>query len=474
MTPSLDNTVEGRFIGRLTPDSDRFNGAFQAGQGINPELQDGSAFLISPRVGFVYDLTGEAVTILRGGWGIFYDRPQGNMVFDMIANAPGVLNSRVEWGTLQSLTSGTGDPNPTLAMNPTVYDFQPPKVTQWNLGMQRKLFRNFMFDLAYVGSKSEDLLRQVQINALPFGATFAPQNQDPTRAPSTVPGATALPTDLLRPYPGYGNIRMWNYTGYSNYHSLQTGINRRYDNGFMFSFFYVWSKALGINNDDFAAGVPNQTDAEIRRLDYSYLSNDRPHNFVTNFVYQTPELTSGLAGIFTNNWQLSGVYRWTTGRPVGVGFNIPGIGAANLTGTDGNPNARIVVTCDPGNGWSSDPYVQFNTGCFAPPQPGSDGAESARFFMNLPPINNLDMSVSKVFALPKNMRFEFRVDIFNALNHTQFTTVNTTANFASLTNPTITNLPYDAAGNLVRPTGFGAITGVAPPRTLQLVTRFTF
>ena len=99
-----------------------------------------------------------------------------------------------------------------------------------------------MFDLAYVGSTSDNLLRQVQINALPFGATFAAANQDPTRAASTTPGATALPTDLLRPYPGYGDIRMWDYSGYGNYHSLQTGINRRYDNGFMFSFFYVWRR----------------------------------------------------------------------------------------------------------------------------------------------------------------------------------------------------------------------------------------
>ena len=76
---------------------------------------------------------------------------------------------------------------------------------------------------------------------------------------------------------------MWEYSGYSNYHSLQTGINRRFDDGFMFSFFYVWSKALGINNDDFSAGLPNATDAEIRRLDYCLLSTDRPHNFVTNF-----------------------------------------------------------------------------------------------------------------------------------------------------------------------------------------------
>src|SRR5690606_11502457 len=147
--------------------------------------------------------------------------------------------------------------------------------------------------------------------------------------------ATALPNDLLRPYPGYGNIRMWGYDGYSNYHSLQTGVNRRFDNGFMFSFFYVWSKALGINNDDFSAGVPNITEAETRRLDYSYLSPDPPHNSVTAFVYQTPGVTASRArGLLANAWQISGVYRWTSGRPYGVGFNLPGIGAANLTGTD--------------------------------------------------------------------------------------------------------------------------------------------
>jgi hypothetical protein len=157
-----------------------------------------------------------------------------------------------------------------------------------------------------------------------------------------------------------------------------------------------------------------------------------------------------------------------------VGFSIPGIGASNLTGTDGNPNARIVVTCDPGSGWSGDPYKQINTACFAPPKPGSRGDESARFFVRAPPLNNLDMSLSKNFGIVHGAKFEIRLDMFNALNHTQFTGVNATANFASLTDPTITNLPYDADGKLARPNGFGAINGVAPPRTLQLVTRITF
>jgi hypothetical protein len=221
--------------------------------------------------------------------------------------------------------------------------------------------------------------------------------------------------------------------------------------------------------------VPNLTKEETRRLDYSLVDYDRPHNFVLNAIYQTPTVTSSKAlGLAINDWQISGVYRWTSGRPYAVNFNIPGIGAQNLTGTDGNPNARIVLTCDPGRGWSGDPYRQLDASCFAPPQPGSDGAESARFFVRNPPINNLDLSLSKNFAIVKSVKFEFRVDMFNALNHTQFTGVNNTVNFASLTDRTITNLPFNASGALTQPNGFGTINGVAPPRTLQLVTRMTF
>jgi hypothetical protein len=479
-TPTLANTVEDRFVGRLTPGSNRFNGAFQAGQGINDTLQNGNAFRVSPRFGFVYDLSGKGTTIVRGGAGVFYDRPQGNMVFDMISNAPGVLNSTLQWGLLQSLTAAGGDPNPTLSLAPTAFDFTPPKVYAWNVGLQHKVWKAITLDVAYVGSSSKDLLRKEQINAVPYGAKFLPQNQDPTRAPSATPGATALPDDLLRPYRGYGNINLWKYDAYSNYHALQTSINRRFDNGFMFSVFYVWSKALSINNSDgsngsaTAGGRPNATPEEVRRADYSYAEFDRPHSFALNFIYQTPKVASGALGAIANNWQISGIYRYLSGRPYSINFSIPGIGAANLTGSDANQNARVVLTCDPGKGSSGDPYKQINTSCFAPPKPGSDGTESARFFLHNPPINNVDLSLSKVFPVGKRVKMEVRADAFNAFNHTQFNLVNNTVNFASLTNPAITNLPYDASGNLVRNNGFGSINGVAPPRQIQLVTRLTF
>ena len=260
VAPTPANTVSDRFVGRLVPGSNRFNGAFQAGEGVTDTLQDGNKLRVSPRLGFTYDVSGNQSMIVRGGVGIFYDRPQGNQVFDMIANAPGVLVSNVQWGRLQDLGSGsTGtDPFPTLSLSPSGFNFVPPKTYQWNVGVQRKLWDTLILDVAYVGSKSTDLLRQSQINSVPAGAKFLPQNQDPTRAPSSVPGATALPDDLLRPYQGYNTIRMWDYTGWGNYNALQGGITKRFDKGFMVSAFYVWSKALTVNNDDFTRRAPQR------------------------------------------------------------------------------------------------------------------------------------------------------------------------------------------------------------------------
>ena len=107
------NTVVERFIGRLVPpttDAQRFNGTAQPGQDINDRLYSGTAFKISPRLGVVYDLTGEGKTIVRGGFGIFYDRPQGNTVFNTVLTPPSMLNPTLTWGTLQNLTASATDP----------------------------------------------------------------------------------------------------------------------------------------------------------------------------------------------------------------------------------------------------------------------------------------------------------------------------------------------------------------------------
>ena len=130
---------------------------------------------------------------------------------------------------------------------------------------------------------------------------------------------------------------------------------------------------------------------------------------------------------------------------------------------------------DTGTGYSSDPYKMFNTAAFKAPGVGSNGLESPRVYMVNPPTNNLDLSLSKSLPLGGKRRFEIRLDAFNALNHTQFSGLNTTANFSGLNDlTTITNLPYDSTGKLVRTTGFGTVSGVRNPRQLQIMTRFSF
>ena len=104
----------------------------------------------------------------------------------------------------------------------------------------------------------------------------------------------------------------------------------------------------------------------------------------------------------------------------------------------------------------------------------SIGLESGRNYLNRAPINNIDLSVEKGFGLGAQRRLAFRVDAFNVLNHTQFDAVANNMQFQAIDNNTIVNLPYDAAGNLVRTNGFGAVTGVRSPRVLQLLARFQF
>jgi len=173
-----------------------------------------------------------------------------------------------------------------------------------------------------------------------------------------------------------------------------------------------------------------------------------------------------------NGWQVSGVTAFVSGSPFGVGFSIPGSSNQILTGSY-TEVARIQVTGNPKTG-SDNPYYRVNAQAFAPPQPGNIGLGAGVNYLTGPGINNWDVSLQKQFSIRERMTLQLRADTFNTFNHTQFSGINNTINYTSLTNPATTNLPFRADGTVNNINGFGTVNGARDPRIMQLVVRLVF
>lgn len=473
--PSLTNTLASVFIGRIVPNSGTLtNGVLTAGAGLERGVYRNRGIQWAPRFGFAYDVTGRQSLVVRGGMGIFYDRPQGNTVFDLVRNPPTTLEPTLNFGLMQQLNQGQ-----VLLAPPNLVAFdrqgKVPTSYAYNLGVQYKLPFDSVLDVSYVGTSAQHQLQRRNINAPAYGAAFAPANQDSTLAASST-GSSALAIDFLRPYQGFGNISYIEPSASSNYHSLQTSLQRRYTKGLLVGVNYTWSKVLGTQANDLPGingfGAPHNIDN--RRANYGVLDFDRPHNFNVNWVWDLPKGTSNSGlGYFLNGWQLSGIYRYQTGAPYNIGVNVAGLSGYGLTGTAQVEGARIVLLKNPGSGNSSDPLRMLDTSAFAAPSFGSLGFESGRNFLRVGPINSWDLALSKEFRVKEKYKFEVRLDAFNALNHTQFDGVNSTANFASPGSTAITNLPF-LNGVLTNVNGFGTVSSVRPPRNMQLSARFEF
>jgi hypothetical protein len=126
------------------------------------------------------------------------------------------------------------------------------------------------------------------------------------------------------------------------------------------------------------------------------------------------------------------------------------------------------------NTGSSDPYNRINPAAFTIPPVGTRGLDAPRNYLINPGINRSDISVQKEFAVKERAKLQLRADAFNAFNHTQFSGINSTLNFASLTNLTPTNLYLNANGTVNNINGFGTVSGARDPRIMQLMVRFQF
>jgi len=365
---------------------------------------------------------------------------------------------------------------------------------QWSTGVQMHLPFATAGDVAYVGHHSWNEINQANLGAIDFGTAYLPQYQDTTLAPSAIPGATAVSAAQMSPYPGFNGIQTVLTNGYRTFHSIQLSLNRRFKDGLQFGFndtinLYEHAQTPPRLQHDASGAVSFRADqADQDRL----LGNVYPvrHTMKANFVWALPKLhgdgtVSRAIGVAVNDWQLAGVWTGTTGASYVATFTYAANGTAtNLTGSPAY-NARILVDMNAlgeGAGCNGDdPLRQFNTSAFSGPQPHSVGLDSGAGYLRGCFQSALDLALSRTIPVGKRRSVQFRLDAFNALNQAIITSRVASMSIASPSTSTVaTNLPFDAAGNVI-PTraipsgaGFGVANGYQPPRTLQLQIRFAF
>jgi hypothetical protein len=459
------------YIGLFVPGSGNyFNGTAVGGKdGFPAGLYEPPWLSIGPRFGFAYDLFGNGKWALRAGIGVFRDRIEGNPTFGTNGQPPVAYTPSLSWGSLDTYAQAAGLLGPSN-MNMLLGKQKPQTTVNYSFGIQHEIWKTNV-DVSYVGGFSRNLLATLNINPIPIGGHFLAQFQDPTR-----PG-NPLPDNFMRPYLGFGNLNYYFGGASSNYNSLQVSANRRFSRGLQFGVAYTRSKALGVA-DAFGSGVSPYFD--WRHRNYGRLGFDRPNVFVANYVYDVPKIAerifgsgfaNGASGIpfraILDNWEISGYTQFQTGNPFTPGFGQ----TAGLDWTGSTEGARVDIIGNPVLPKDQRTFDRwFNTSAFAMPARYTFGNAGVNV-MNAPGINNWDMAVSKHIPIQGEQRYlQFRCEMFNVWNHTQFNAVSSGTNFCSSTAGCSGGFSYGQQTSA----SMGQLSGTRPPRQIALSLKLYF
>jgi hypothetical protein len=391
----------------------------------------------------------------------------------MLPNPPSTAVPQFYYGNLSAIPSAAAGTFFPANVNGFDKKGEIPTTFNWNFTVQRELPGAILFDVGYVASVSNHILYRYNQNAIPLGAAWLPQNQDPLNASPKFDGTTSNQPNFYRPYTGFANTIAYGFGANSNYHSMQVSANRRFGAS-TFGLAYTWSKAMGTTNDDYTTNIP----FNIRVAEYDVLATDRTHVFVANWQYTTPRvfkadnMGSKFAGVIVNGWNISGIATLQSGSPTNISFGISGIGNLNERYT-GSPDVgpRIVYTSKmkyPGTEYSWIYPSLLKT----PAVKGSQGFDSSRLPVRNPGLHNYDITIAKNFNLgTEKLKLQLRSELFNAFNHTQFTGFGNSATFNAAGQ--ITNLSNALGGSGGR-FGFGALNATAEPRRIQLAMKLVF
>lgn len=435
--PGLYNPADApgvNSLGQLVPNTGNpLNGIAIAGKnGVSRGLVQNHWDLFSPHLGLAFRPWGDK-TVIRAGFGIYYDRIQGNDIYNVATNPPFVTTPNIFNTNLSNPGGGSQVAFPTSLQT---YDgpYDLPQVMNWNVGIQRELTRGVVLDVAYVATKGTHLQGGLNIN-------------EPTIAAALPVLAGTANIDQVVPYLGYAGINQYFNGVSSNYNSLQISLRTQAWHGLTLQGSYTWSHAFDYNDGD----VPGNIAQNPRdwKLEYASAGFDRRQILVLSYVYEIPLFAhrQGLLRTAFGGWVLSGISTFENGTPLDTSYVGDPLG---LGGTNYRPN----LVSNP----NSVPHTQaewFNTGAFTPIVPGAFG-DAGRNIITGPGLVNSDISLFKDFNGilwgRESSRLELRGELYNIFNHTEWSAVN--SQFGS--------------------SEFGVVTATRDPRTIQLGVKLYF
>ncbi len=449
--PVTRQTYPQALVGAIAPGTgDTANGLVTgAGSNYPRGLTRNPGLQLAPRVGFAWDVSGSGKTAVRGGFGMFTNLGDFQLLRLLGGQPPLVSTPLINFSTIRELGSSPGFVFPQDILGVDGRSLVP-NVMNFSLSVQRSLGYGTVLDVGYVGSLGRHLLWQRNLSPIPLGANFLPRNADPTN--TRVP----LPSSFLRPIVGFNDVLQREWAASSNYHSMQTTVNRRFARGMQFGGSWTWSKSMDYNSGDLNTVSPL---VPVRVWNYGVSDFDRTHVVKVNYQWDlpAPKWRNFASRHVLGGWQLSGIASFVSGAPItaALGFVNP----VDVTGS-ASQGARVNLVAAPVIPKSERTFSRnFNTAAFAPPAVGTVG-NSARYTMRGPGNNNWDVAIFKNFAVREPMRLQLRWELYNAFNHTQFSAIDTATRF-------------DAQGRQVNGR-FGEFTAARLPRQMQFALRFFF
>jgi hypothetical protein len=424
-----------------------------------------------PRIGFSYDMTGNGKTVLRAGFGTFFERLQGNDTFSLangvpFTNTPAVSNTTFN-NPLANWQFGTTLSTATLPVVPqgmtTISTNYPaPGVAQFSLGVQHEIVPSLILITQYVGNVGWHQIVITPINEYPLNTSMqfrADSAGDKTysgyAAPTTVQGIMA------RTYPGLGNIQEEGTRATASYNSFQAGLRQESRHGLSFEIDYTWSHEIDseLGSNDFTTDVSNPWNL---KYDKGSGDLDRRQVLNANYIYKLPIFahSTGLSHDVLGGWTVSGTVISQTGLPW-AGNNAPGDGGSDTVGLGGDYTVRPNLSGKvqyPKKRDANGVYQWVSATGFSQPTAAWNGGPNLGFgnagrdAVVGPGRTNFGINLYKSFAFGERAHFEFRAESFNTFNHTQF---NGFYNNAS-------------SGN------FGEVNSVQDPRTFELAGKFVF